>query len=534
MHYHNPVIGGFYPDPSVTKANGVYYLACSSFRYFPAVPLFESDDLINWRQIGHALTRTSQIDLSYDFNRPGIFAPTLRYHDGRFYLVTTDVGGRWNFLVWTDDIHGEWSDPIPIDQGGIDPSLLFDEDHTYFMSNGVADDGRKGIALCEIDIETGEKLTPSRTIWTGTGGRFLEGPHLYRIGDRYYLLAAEGGTEYGHMITYARGTSPWGPFETYDGNPVLTNRDLGNSMLQGVGHGDLIDDDHGNWWMLHLGFRQQGTMAPYHHIGRETLLTPVTFDDAGWFTAGDPDHPGTASLDVDTDRIDDGVTQRPLDTMTFDNTEPGVDWCTLRKPLPDRIRFGRISGHGDENEPGVTVTMTGTSVTLDTPGAPTFLAMRQRDLCADIVCTVEVTDGEAGLTVFMDDEHHYDLAVQRLTDGYRLIKRVCVGDLKVIDQMVRLTDDAGHLNTDHLSGETDPYRVTLRIEAQPDAYRFSAETDDGARIDLGRNRTKYLSSEVTGGCFGVMIGPYAQTCGDRASAAVTAPARFTDFACRYR
>lgn len=205
MRYQNPVVTGFYPDPSVCEANGKYYLVCSSFQYFPGVPLFESDDLINWTQIGHVLTRPTQVQLAHVPSSGGVFAPTIRYNNGRFYMVTTNDTTHENFYVWTDDIHGEWSDPITIDQGGIDPSLLFDNGHVYFISNGADDMGVGGVSQCEIDIETGRKLAPSRCIWQGTGGRYLESPHMYRIGGWYYLMAAEGGTEYGHMIVLARG-----------------------------------------------------------------------------------------------------------------------------------------------------------------------------------------------------------------------------------------------------------------------------------------------------------------------------------------
>ena len=193
MRYTNPVVRGFYPDPSVCKANGKYYMVCSSFQYFPGVPLFESTDLVNWKQIGHVLTRKSQVMLDKINSSGGVFAPTIRYNDGRFYMVTTNDTTHENFYVYTDDIYGEWSEPITVAQGGIDPSLYFEDGRTFFMSNGRDDDGIDGVTQCEINIETGEKLTGSTCIWHGTGGRFLESPHLYRIGGYYYLMAAEGG-----------------------------------------------------------------------------------------------------------------------------------------------------------------------------------------------------------------------------------------------------------------------------------------------------------------------------------------------------
>ena len=280
MRYQNPIVPGFYPDPSVCAANGKYYLVTSSFQYFPGVPLFESDDLINWVQIGHVLTRPSQVQLAHVPSSGGVFAPTIRYHAGRFYMVTTNDTTHDNFYVWTDDIHGEWSDPVTIDQGGIDPSLLFDEGRVYFISNGADENGVGGVTQCEIDIATGRKLTPSRCIWQGNGGRYLESPHVYRIGDWYYLMAAEGGTEYGHMVVCARAKTVWGPYNNCPYNPVLTNRNKAPGIIQGVGHGDLIQGPNDDWFILTLGFRQIHMWQPYHHLGREVFLCPVQFDGA--------------------------------------------------------------------------------------------------------------------------------------------------------------------------------------------------------------------------------------------------------------
>ena len=196
MKYKNPVVKGFYPDPSVCFANGKFYMVCSSFQYFPGVPLFESDNLVNWTQIGHVLTRKNQVMLEKVNSSGGVFAPTIRYNNGRFYMVTTNDTTHQNFYVYTDNIYGEWSDPVYVDQGGIDPSLYFENGKTYFISNGTDDYGTGGVVQCEINIETGEKLSHSKSIWQGSGGRFLESPHMYKINGKYYLKAAEGGTEY--------------------------------------------------------------------------------------------------------------------------------------------------------------------------------------------------------------------------------------------------------------------------------------------------------------------------------------------------
>ncbi|MFS0858450.1 MULTISPECIES: family 43 glycosylhydrolase [Paenibacillus] len=495
MKYNNPVIKGFYPDPSICKVNDTYYLVCSSFQYFPGVPLFESKDLLNWTQIGHCLTRKSQIHLETVSSSGGVFAPTIRYNNGRFYMTTTNDTTRQNFYIWTDDIYGEWSEPIIVDQGGIDPDLYFEDGKAFFMSNGTDDEGIGGIIQCEIDIETGNKKTPSRSVWQGSGGRYLESPHLYKMNGYYYLMASEGGTEYGHMVTYARGDSPSGPFEPYAKNPVLTNRNLGGYELQGVGHGDLIQDEEGNWWIFHLGFRLSGQWLTYHHLGREVFLTPVTFDEEGWFTAG---HEGTTLMSFDTDRISDTVIQQEKKSYTFENTDWNLDWCYLRHPNTDNylLEQGNLK-------------LKGTEVTLDVPASPTFIGLRQKDFDATISVDVRLTNGEAGITIYMDEQHHYDLAIRKEQSEYKVIERLNIGDIKSVENELELGSD---------------HHATLVIQASHERYSFLIHAD-GKDILLGTAQTKYLSSEVAGGFTGVLIGLYASGEGS--------VAEFAKFKCDY-
>ncbi|MBU5672221.1 glycoside hydrolase family 43 protein [Paenibacillus brevis] len=495
MKYNNPVIKGFYPDPSICKADGTYYLVCSSFQYFPGVPIFESKDLINWKQIGHCLTRESQIQLGQVGSSGGVFAPTIRHHNGRFYMTTTNDTTHQNFYVWTDDIYGEWSEAIYVDQGGIDPDLYFEDDKVFFMSNGTDDNGMGGVVQCEIDIKTGGKLSPSRSIWQGTGGRYLESPHMYKINGRYYLMAAEGGTEYGHMVVYARGEAVSGPFEAYPNNPVLTNRNLSGYELQGVGHGDLLQDHEGNWWMLHLGFRQTGRWLTYHHLGREVFLTPITFGEDGWFTAG---HNGTTLSSFETDRIPSNVIQQEKKTFTFGNTDWNLDWCYLRHPRTDNylLESDRLQ-------------LKGTDISLDTPASPTFIGLRQKDFNAEITCDVQLTNGEAGITLYMDENHHYDLAVRKDEKGCKVIERLNIGDIKSIEHEADL-------------GSGD--RATLIIRSSHERYSFLLRKD-GKDISLGTAQTRYLSSEVAGGFTGVLIGLYAYGEGSMAD--------FSQFKCEY-
>ncbi len=494
MQYTNPVLKGFYPDPSVCAANGKFYLACSSFQYFPGVPLFESDDLVNWTQIGHVLTRRSQVMLEKVASSGGVFAPTLRYHDGRFYMVTNNNTSSENFYVYTDDIYGEWSEPITVDQGGIDPSLLFDQGHVYFISNGQDDKGVNSVIQCEIDIETGKKLSPSKPIWQGAGGRYLESPHMYHIGNSYYLVVAEGGTEYGHMIAYGKSENVWGPFENYPHNPVLTNRNKAPEIIQGIGHGDLVQKADGSWYIMALGFRQIHPWQPFHHLGRETFLIPVSFHSDGWFTAGN----GTAEASYE---IPGSFVQQIKREYTFENTHWDLDWIYLRHPHPENYQkeAHRLILHG-------------TDVTLEDVDSPTFIGIRQKDFRMNLSVKVSLDQGEAGLTLYMDEMQHYDLAVRTDAEGYEAVLKINIGTAKHTLAVFSLTENC----------------TGLLVTADPLEYHFYLISENASgqesRTELGMGYTKYLSSEVAGGFTGVIMGLYA--IGENTAV-------FTDFRCEY-
>ncbi|KTS83237.1 glycoside hydrolase [Paenibacillus jamilae] len=222
LRYTNPVVPGFYPDPSVIRVGEDYYMATSSFEYMPGLPIFHSRNLTDWRQIGHALNRRSQIDLSTRKSSEGIYAPTLRYHQGVFYLITTDVMGIGNFYITSVNPVGPWSDPIRIPYGNIDPSLLFDDDGKVYVTVQSGADAESHIIQYELDIATGQALTEPVAIAHGDGGVWTEGPHLYHIGSRYYLLCACGGTGRDHRTLVYRANSPYGPFERMK-EPMLQN-----------------------------------------------------------------------------------------------------------------------------------------------------------------------------------------------------------------------------------------------------------------------------------------------------------------------
>jgi alpha-N-arabinofuranosidase len=290
--FGNPVLPGCHPDPSICRAGDDFYLVTSTFEWFPGLPVFHSRDLVHWRRIGHALDRPEQLPLDGVPASGGLYAPTLRHHDGTFYLVCTLVDGpEWSghFVMTASDPAGPWSDAHRLDGEGIDPSLFFDDDGRAWCT-GTRPTGRyeghTEIWLREFDPAALALTGEEHVIWDGAlkGAIWSEGSHLYKAGGRYYLLTAEGGTALDHAVMVARADAVTGPYEGNPRNPILTNRNLGaGHPIVGAGHADLVETPGGEWWMVLLAMR------PHHGdrcaLGRETFLAPVVWED-GWPATG--------------------------------------------------------------------------------------------------------------------------------------------------------------------------------------------------------------------------------------------------------
>ncbi|MDR0569341.1 MAG: glycoside hydrolase family 43 protein [Spirochaetaceae bacterium] len=395
MKYTNPVIPGFNPDPSVCRAGKTYYLVTSSFEFFPGVPIYRSTNLVNWELIGYCLNRTGQLPLENCPASRGVYAPTIRYRGGVFFMTSTNTntrkdGNRYgNFIVHTRDICGAWSDPVYVDQGGIDPSLLFDGDTVWFCSNGGGPGQTEpGIYLCEIDPITGEKRSPSRLISKGSGAKCTEAPHIYRVKGWYFLVLAEGGTEYGHMVTVQRSRRIEGPYENCPGNPVLSNRYRHRHPVQAVGHADFFADHTGNWWLVCLGVRIIDTQE-LHHLGRETFLAPVRWEEA-WPIA-DP-----IELEMDGPLPEPPrKTPRTVRSAFSGNALP-LSWNYVRVPQPYRLRNNRLF-------------LRGGGQTLSDP-YPVFAGVRQPAFSIAASVSVSISRGaKAGIAAFYNDSYHYDL-----------------------------------------------------------------------------------------------------------------------------
>ena len=401
--YKNPILPGFNPDPSICKVDEDYYIVTSSFEFYPGVPIYHSRNLVNWELIGYCLTRKSQLDLENTQSSGGIFAPTLYHHNDFFFLATTDVN-KGNFIVYAENIYGPWSDPVWIDQRGIDPSLLFDEDGTVYFLSADNDGEVCSILMCTINIFTGEKLSKTHIINSGCGGRYPEGPHLYKIFGKYYLMLAEGGTEYGHMETIQRADSPYGPYEKCPHNPVLTHRNDMKGEICGVGHADIVEDGNGNWWAVCLGFRTsspKNELLMLHHLGRETYLCPIKWDEWQWPVMGDN---GKLSLYMtgDLPGLPENNIKREY-SDSFRTEQLDIHYNFLRNPIMENYRIDAKAGR---------LVLQGTEITINDGRNPTWIGIRQPEFKIDFSVTVGIEelkyDGRIGITAFYNESNSSD------------------------------------------------------------------------------------------------------------------------------
>ena len=480
--FQNPILPGFYPDPSVCRVGNDYYMVNSSFQFFPGVPLHHSKDLVHWECIGHVLDRPSQINLDKAGYWNGIYAPTIRYHEGVFYMITTNVSDKGNFYVTTTNPLQGWSEPIWVNQGGIDPEIFFDEDgKAYFLSNGDY------IQIAEIDLKTGHLLTESRNIWGGTGGRYPEAPHIYKKDGYYYLVLAEGGTEFGHKVTIARSRNLMGPYEPNPANPILTHQKRWSETnpIQGVGHADFIQAHDSTWWMVCLGFRP-GTNG-HHVLGRETFLAPVTREKNGW-----PVINGDGTIDINM--YCPTLPQHPVTTAPardeFNNNTLGYAWNWLSNPHMENYSLTERKGH---------LRLKASTITLDSIASPTMVTRRQQHFDFQATTCVDVSTlaplSEAGLTIYMSNNYRYTLTIAREKDHNTISLNYHLGMMNHLEKQVDVKQD----------------KIYLRIVGGPYNYNFYYSTNNKEYHFMGTMDIKFLSSETAGGFTGLVLGLFAQS-----------------------
>lgn len=483
----HPVLPGFHSDPSVCRAGDDYYLTTSSFEYSPGCPLFHSRDLKIWTPIGHILTTPTQLPLREAWISGGIYAPTLRFHDGWFYLITTNMSapGRphhsRNFIVRAPSPLGPWSEPAWIDgMEGIDPDLFWDEDGTCYTQWSWRGQGRPvtdiAIHQAHIDPIAGRLLESPRPLWHGTGGLGPEGPHLFRHAGWVYLLIAEGGTEYAHMQTAARSRLATGPFLPCPHNPILTHRSLA-SPVQGVGHADLVQTPSGQWHGVAHGFRPSG-YHPYHVLGRETFSFPVTWTKDAWPILGNHGRLPPSPPPPSTDFIDE-----------FSSSNWPTAWNWLRNPDP--ANYQRTPDHG--------LLLTGSADKLTSYGRPTWIGLRQTSHTCTIHATISAElhhpEAETGLAVWQNLEAHFLIGLRLSGDSPVLFTRRRVLSLCL--------DEEHPLPCPPSAG------LVLTVESTPQHYTVGLTLPDGTFQPLTRLEARFLSTEVAGRFTGVFFSLFA-------------------------
>lgn len=459
----NPVLRGMYPDPSICLVDGTYYLVNSTFEYLPGIPVHTSADLAEWALAGHAVHDAAQFDHSQVGDSRGMFAPTIRHHDGLFYVACTSMDNGGNFYVTARDVAGPWSAPVLLpDAQGIDPSLFFHEGRAWWIGcREVADqqfDGETEVWMRELDPGRGELVGDELVIWTRTMARavWAEGPHLYHRNGWFYLMTAEGGTSFEHSVMIARSRELHGPYLPCPRNPVLTHRHLGHGAdVQDVGHADLVEGTDGQWSMVVLATRPIDGQTV---LGRETHVAAVTWED-DWPVV----NPGLGRLDAPVARAG--------------------KWGSAGVPSADDFLAVRgFATFAAPTEGGLELRSTGN----DLASALHTAALLRR--LSSIESTVSVTldrldpEGAAGLVLRQSSGAHVRLEVA--ASGVSLVVRN--GDDEVV-----------------ATEEAPRWPVTLTAEVTREGVTWSA-----GGVVLGTTPLSALSTETAGGFVGTTFGPY--------------------------
>lgn len=508
--YRNPILAGFYPDPSVVRAGQDFYLVNSSFGYFPGLPVFHSRDLVSWRQVANAIDRPGQLDLGHNELTRGLFAASISEHAGTFYITNTCFYcDRGNFVITAKHPAGPWSDPHWLGFEGIDPSLFFDRDgRAYVVNNGLPEgklryDGHRAIWLQQLDLDT-MRMTGPRKVLVDSGAdpatnpEHVEGPHLFRHGEYYYLTAAEGGTGEQHAQMVYRSRDLFGPYEAWRGNPSLTQRDLDPSRpapITSAGHAQFVELADGSWWAVFLATRPYE--GNHYNIGRETFLLPVQWVD-GWprILAHGERVPVVAPRPVLPRTPGATPMSGPMDWReTFTAARLPLAWVGVNAPRERWFDTGRG---------GLRITPSSTPLGEFASGQPSYLGHRLQHHHADVQATVDagklVAGEHAGLALLQNESHFYALALSPGHDGTTLAlwRRASGEEPK---QGVVLASAKLPVGSDTARLRFVLANARLRAEYATGHGQWQLLRDD---LDA-----KVLSTQSAGGFIGATFGPYA-------------------------
>jgi xylan 1,4-beta-xylosidase len=493
--FRNPILPGFYPDPSICRVGDDFYLINSTFEFFPGLPIHHSRDLVHWRPVGHVLTRPSQLNLDGIRASAGLYAPTIRHHAGTFYVINTLIDGageKGNFIVTAPAVEGPWSEPHWLeDAPGFDPSLLFDDDGRVWIAGNrphpqAAYHGHCDIWLQELDLEAMKLVGPKLSIWEGALRKadWTEGPHLYKINGVYYLLTAEGGTHTEHSVVIARSEKITGPYEGDPRNPILTHRHLGRGYpITGPGHADLVDTPNGEWWLVLLAMRPYD--GYFYNLGRETFLVPVRWED-GWPVV----NPGVGRVEAEGAAPDLPEQRWPAPPACdhFDAPALGPQWDFLRTPRETFWSLSERPGH---------LRLRLRPQTVAECANPSFVGRRQQHINFTARAALEFTPRAAnecaGLVLLQNDKFHFRFVVSR-------------EEHQTVSLIKRQNGEDTILAKRHISGGLFFFKVSavgqsynFHIAAEPGQWQPVAENVDG----------RILSTPVAGGFIGAYIGMYA-------------------------
>ena len=508
--FTNPILKGFYPDPSIVRVGTDYYLINSTFSYFPGIPVMHSKDLKNWKQIGNVIDRPSQLDFMGERMTRGLFAPAISFYKGVYYVTCTDIDNDGNFVVTATNPAGPWSDPVKIPQvHGIDPSLYFDSatDKAYIIYNSDAPEnkplysGHRTIRMYAFDYKnlkvTGEeKILVNGGVDISTKPVWIEGPHIIQKFGWYYLYAAEGGTSVNHSQVVLRSKDVWGPYVPYEKNPILTQRNLPEDRpnpITSAGHADLVEGPNGQWYAVFLAVRPYE--GDYYNTGRETFLAPVEWKDE-WpiINPNDKLIPYTFTEKIKEVKQKGALPQ----SGNFDYT------LIFDKMLDPSLLFLRTKDETSfslSKQKGLTLKLK--PETIMEMGNPSFIGKRQQHLYSmtDVSMTFDPKseNEKAGLVIFQDEKHFYYLCQSK------------VGTQNMI-QLFKSTETS----TMELLAQTPitSKSVKLRIQSEGDKYSFYYSTK-GNKFSVLKSEVdgKFLSTKTAGGFIGCIYGMYATSSG---------------------
>lgn len=480
----NPILPGFYPDPSICAVGDDFYLVNSTFAYFPGIPIMHSKDLAHWEQIGNACDRESQLPLGDTGHSRGLFAPTIRYHEGTFYIICTNVSYGGNFIITAQNPAGPWSEPHYIEGAdGIDPSLFFDEDGTcYYIGThpnpaGCQYDGDWYIWIQELDIENMKLVGEVHNVWNGAMRNIIwpEGPHLYKIGEYYYIMHAEGGTGPDHAVTVCRSKNVYGPYENNFCNPILTHRHLGRKYpICYVGHADLVKTINDEWYMVMLAVRP---LEGYTTMGRETFLARVEWEN-DWPVV----NPGVGRL---TDTVE--INLPKWTAYTAESNE--YVFSTMGQLPPEFMVLRNADKSHYSLEKGKGLLMLFDTHTLKEQASPSYLALRQKHHHFIAKALLDVSnlseDKRAGIAYVQNNLYNLRVEVNGKMAEVILCEKGT--DRRVISMPLQ---------------GSNPLEVSLEVDGLSAAVII--EGQKSPEVDI-----RTLSTEAAGGFTGCTVGLYA-------------------------